>query len=65
MDVNEALRQMREAITQWHLRGDMAGALDAADKIAEQAHALDEWLSNGAYLPDDWNTGRPAPKREV
>lgn len=54
MDVNEALREMREAIAQWHLRGDVEGALAAADTIAEKAHALDEWLSKGGFLPAAW-----------
>lgn len=54
MDPNEALRRLREALAQWHLRGDMAGALDAAATIADQAHALDEWLSKGGFLPRAW-----------
>lgn len=54
MDVNETLRQLREALAQWHLRGDVEGALAAADTIAEKAHELDEWLSTGGFPPVDW-----------
>lgn len=59
MDVNETLRLMREAIAQWHLRGDTEGALAAADQAIEAAHDLDEWFSRGGYLPRDWNHARP------
>lgn len=55
MDVNETLRELREALAQWHLRGDVEGALAAADTIATRAQALDEWLSAGGFLPDGWN----------
>ena len=55
MDVNATLRELREALAQWNLRGDTAGALDAAATIAEKAQALDEWLSKGGFLPADWS----------
>lgn len=61
MDPNEALRRLREALAQWHLRGDVEGALAAADTIAEQAHNLDEWLSKGGFLPAAWSDNRPIP----
>lgn len=65
MDVNETLRQLREALAQWHLRGDVEGALAAADAIAEKAHALDEWLSKGGFLPEDWSARAVLARRNA
>lgn len=47
MDVNEALRIVRESFAQ----GD-----DETARFAFQD--LDEWLSKGGFLPADWNKGR-------
>lgn len=43
MDPNETLRQMRAA---W-IDGDFV-------TVAHRAADLDEWLSQGGFLPDDW-----------
>lgn len=52
MDPNETLAQMREAYT----AGDWL-------RCAELAHALDDWLSSGAFLPAPWQAYNP-PKGE-
>jgi len=53
MDPNVTLRQLRAAVS------DMAGDefefdASAVGDAAELFEALDEWLSNGGFLPEDW-----------
>lgn len=49
MDPNETLRMLRERV---------ADALNDRDyspiRVAILFEALDEWLSKGGFLPDDW-----------
>lgn len=61
MDPNEALRVMRMFTRQILDRADSLEtandyerqALDG-ESLAEHVQALDEWLSNGGFLPTDW-----------
>lgn len=46
MDPNATLNALREL-----LAGDDG-------EVAETFAALDEWLSNGGFLPDDWRKDR-------
>lgn len=59
MDPNEALKNSREAA---RLILDSPGsAVDDAvqgQTLAEAFDALDQWLSKGGFLPDDWKTRR-------
>lgn len=45
MDPNAALQKVRELIND----GDSADVL-----LVEAFEALDDWLSKGGFLPDDW-----------
>jgi hypothetical protein len=47
MDPNEALRQIRELFEEGN--SDEAGFIFIG---------LDEWLSSGGFLPDDWSGGK-------
>lgn len=38
---------------------------DTYERLAELVEALDQWLSNGGFLPRDWRRGRPATREEV
>jgi hypothetical protein len=55
MDPNALLEGMRE-LTSTNLF-EIGGAWEVAGHVqamADQWAALDEWLSNGGFLPDDW-----------
>lgn len=56
MDPNEALRDLREALSQWHAAEDddnSFNSLVAAENLAAAAEALDTWLSKSGFLPQD------------
>lgn len=59
MDVNETLRLMREALSEFEdTRGGYdSAAINASSDMRDRFVALDEWLSRGGYLPADWNHG--------
>ena len=55
------LRNAIEAFRNWETveRTESFGllhlnAIDAAERMAEYAEALDRWLTRGGFLPDDW-----------
>lgn len=57
MDPNAALkeaREMREAMRAWLAVDCVRAALEAAEMMADRFEALDEWLSNGGFLPNEW-----------
>ena len=49
MDPNETLRLMRERIEEWN-----NGEVDHMDEVGEWFEQLDDWISNGGFLPSDW-----------
>ncbi len=58
MDPDEALKRLRVALTladkcPGHGRA-CACAVGCLSDAAEAAKALDDWLSKGGFLPDDW-----------
>lgn len=59
MDPDEALKKAREAAKgvieglSYEHRGQPS-VEDYAGVLAEAFEALDEWLSKGGFLPDDW-----------
>lgn len=51
MDPNATLERLRE-IVQWWNGGDAdASDLETAVELVE---SLDQWLSNGGFVPKDW-----------
>lgn len=56
MDPNENLRLQRDIVADL-LAGKGIDQNLAVD-LAELTRAMDEWLSKGGFLPDDW---RPRP----
>lgn len=58
MDPNAALRTIREERVALEKLLDQSGSLwaieDAAAELASAVRDLDEWLSNGGFLPDEW-----------
>lgn len=57
MDPNETLRELRESVrrAQRAADGDSNDAeIEAWQEAGEKILALDEWLSRGGFLPDDW-----------
>lgn len=51
MDPNEALQIIRTETALYRAMG--AEQLDV-DRLVEAVDALDEWLSDGGFLPKDW-----------
>jgi hypothetical protein len=51
MDPNEALKQLRHYVN--HLLTP-----DNQERACEAFNALDQWLSNGGFLPADWSGDR-------
>lgn len=60
MDINAALAELRSAQSDWEdTRGrgeDLETAVNAADRMRDAIHVVDEWLSMGGHLPSDWQT---------
>ena len=54
MDPNANLAEMRE-ITRDILADYQEGTIDDAARLAELIEAMDEWLSEGGFLPGDWS----------
>lgn len=64
MDVNEVLRQAREAMVDIYNSPGGEGGY----RLAKLFGTLDEWLSKGGFLPTDWSAKRyplTSPVREV
>lgn len=64
MDIDEALKQMREALDAIHGVGaatvGSSGWLDAVQALAEASATIDTWMGNGGYLPAGWMLHRTA-----
>lgn len=57
MDPNETLNKLRKSAKKYHNSGyGSLTAQDAADKLMEHFSALDEWLTKGGLLPEDWSS---------
>lgn len=54
MDPNETLVRLRAAVERMRSALDESEERDAACEAAEAAAALDEWLSEGGFLPVLW-----------
>jgi len=67
MDPNETLQRLREALTERLCKLSEAGTPceygDENHAVHEAFEALDEWLSKGGALPDDWARRDPEPNR--
>lgn len=60
MDPNATLREIQK-ITAAYAAGVITSGeerANALDEMASHVGSLDEWLTRGGFLPDDWNTGR-------
>jgi hypothetical protein len=55
MDPNEALRQLRSAITEYRQAADPGQKFHAADRVIDHAEALDHWLTDGGFPRAAWN----------
>lgn len=52
MDPNELLRRLREIVAEYYA-GDKSAHATAQEMVYE-FESLDEWLTNGGFLPTDW-----------
>lgn len=55
MDPNETLRMLRLTIKQLRVDEDSDVWEAHANEICEYVEALDDWLTNGGFLPADWS----------
>ncbi len=58
MDPDVALEKLRKALAsyrKWSAQACDKQALNEADKVADHFEALDQWLSSGGFLPDEWS----------
>jgi hypothetical protein len=58
MDPNETLRQLREAVAAYRTadsHGDAESRADVAETVVSRFEDLDQWLSDGGFLPGAWN----------
>lgn len=60
MDPNEALRRLRRLCEALSDRDDYDN--EVAGELAGQFEALDQWISKGGFLPDDWQRNQKANK---
>jgi len=65
MDPDEALARLRrmveEDLTDRAWSADTAAADDRCQTYAVQFQAVDNWLTNGGFLPADWRKGSTRP----
>ena len=54
MDPNKALEDVRDIIARIEDTDDVLPTFELAEQLAEIVGGLDEWLSRGGFLPDDW-----------
>lgn len=64
MDPNETLRQIRLTMKQMQVEDGAVGSHrlfhQHARDLVELVEALDGWIANGGFLPDDWGTVPPS-----
>lgn len=58
MDPNETLKEIRQLVTAIAVTElvsvHVEEAQELANDLAEKVSALDNWVSHGGFLPDDW-----------
>lgn len=56
MDPNTTLSRLRELLSQWEEWGTLElDAESSMDEATELFLALDDWLSQGGFRPNDWS----------
>lgn len=55
MDVNETLARIRAAMSELTIARDVETSAWLGAQLADSVRDLDEWLSKGGFLPDDWS----------
>ena len=52
---DEALKKAREALVLYNRRyNDKGTGLSEANDLADAFESLDDWISRGGFLPQDW-----------
>jgi hypothetical protein len=54
MDPNATLQALRAALSDYDQAIRKSVADEAADRALEAFRALDEWITRGGFLPEDW-----------
>jgi hypothetical protein len=57
MDPNEALRSIRRCIAELDKVSDADEMGSLCGELIEHVEALDQWLSQGGFPPDEWRDG--------
>lgn len=56
MDPNETLKRLREFVNATQDFAEIC--TDVEIEIGEYIKSLDDWISNGGFLPDDWSRSK-------
>ena len=54
MDPDACLDEIRSILAE----NDSADLWQSADRLAELVDALDDWITKGGWLPDDWRRAK-------
>jgi hypothetical protein len=54
MDPNATLRDIREMIESLAMSQSTDNLLDLGEELASAFEQLDNWLTGGGFLPDEW-----------
>jgi hypothetical protein len=54
MDPNETLQGIRSIIGELSLSKNTDNLLDLGEELASAVEQLDNWLTGGGFLPDEW-----------
>ncbi len=60
MDVNETLARIRASMSELTIARDVETSAWLGAQLADSVRDLDEWLSQGGFLPTDWMAPRIA-----
>lgn len=54
MDPDQALKEIRQLISDWNDFVNVEEAVAFAESLTEKLDGLDQWLSKGGFLPTAW-----------
>lgn len=61
MDPNKTLDQLRLALRHYRMAQELENSADVqahAEDVVHMVEALDDWLTGGGFLPEDWDSRR-------
>jgi hypothetical protein len=65
MDPNATLRDIREMIESLAMSQSTDNLIDLGEELASAVDQLDNWLTGGGFLPDEWTRMRRMMGRAI